>query len=755
MEENKKVRLNKKLVTGWFFAGLICLIITFVCFLFSFNLDTINATGLFKETISGLGGNVPFAQGSKLVEIVTKVMPSLIGIKGIEPLMSNLFWQIIAWVLLGIFGIIFITQIILAIVKKRPSYLIWTLIGIVGFASIFYGYSVFVYLTAGAFGIGELGIPTYIVSANTADNSTGLIYLIGSTLMSYFVSDGKFPGTEIKADWLLVTFTTLMVLAFVILVISVLVVNIYIIVRAAKIKIAKKDSEVLDEDDEYQNIQNNGSDQVNQIRGAANGAPYIVQYFYNGKQGPVNNAEDDATNCCNNTPNAITKEDLYDVLNAILNNKKDAEEKTKENVDFTQTEQKDSAESKDEKVNLIDIALEELDKEFDLVDFDDIKDFISQEITRATNESLEKLEKQRIETETAKATETGEESTIAYSEVDTKEIKERVADKVEVKAEDSIKVVTPIVVALPSNISDNYDEEDDEVNEEELNEDEVRDIIKEEIRNAFADLKETLVTASDEEDEEDEIQIQYVYEDEDSEEIESVKETPKTTETINTEALNENKETAEVVANDIKETKIEETNEEPTPTETVSTEEVETTTTVKESVVAKNEEKPAKKPIIIPQKEIRGKETEIQKGEVIKLPFDEKIVSSEDDIKLAYQTLKSLLSSYGLNSRVSSTGDTFRLAKKTYCKITASGQALKIYLALDPKAYQNSAIPVNDASSKDTYKQIPLGFRVKSDLSLRRARDLIIECMNQNNLVPNKEYVEVDYVAKLKENIKK
>lgn len=162
----------------------------------------------------------------------------------------------------------------------------------------------------------------------------------------------------------------------------------------------------------------------------------------------------------------------------------------------------------------------------------------------------------------------------------------------------------------------------------------------------------------------------------------------------------------------------------------------------------------AKKPLI-KQPQVRGREEQLEKEEAEKKTFSERVVASEADIKLAYNEIKNLLVSYGLKDRISASGDTFRLHKVTYCKVTMGGSHLKIYLALDPKNYSGSALPISDASNKDAYKEIPLVFRVKSDLSLRRARDLITDMMRNHNVEQLMEVPNVDYVAEMKKELKK
>ena len=125
---------------------------------------------------------------------------------------------------------------------------------------------------------------------------------------------------------------------------------------------------------------------------------------------------------------------------------------------------------------------------------------------------------------------------------------------------------------------------------------------------------------------------------------------------------------------------------------------------------------------------------ETNKPKVERIPFATRIQEADSDLKDTYNQLKSLLVSYGLKSRVSNGGDTFRLHATTYCKITVSGKSLKLYLALDPEDYKHTTLPIKDASSKAIYADIPLVFKVKSGLSLRRAESLIADMMDKHQI---------------------
>ena len=103
-------------------------------------------------------------------------------------------------------------------------------------------------------------------------------------------------------------------------------------------------------------------------------------------------------------------------------------------------------------------------------------------------------------------------------------------------------------------------------------------------------------------------------------------------------------------------------------------------------------------------------------------------------MKANYNELKSEIMSYGVKCRTSNAGDTFRLHKVTYIRITIAGKSLKLYMALDPKEYANSTLPISDASDKKIYEDIPLVFKVKSDLSVRRAKQLIADVFDRANI---------------------
>lgn len=108
----------------------------------------------------------------------------------------------------------------------------------------------------------------------------------------------------------------------------------------------------------------------------------------------------------------------------------------------------------------------------------------------------------------------------------------------------------------------------------------------------------------------------------------------------------------------------------------------------------------------------------------VRIPFAKKMKASSRDLKDKYDELRDYILSYGLKSRISVDGDTFRLKTVRLVQITVTGNKMKVYFALNPNDYITSTLPVRAATAKK-YKDIKAVMDVKSDLSVRRAKILI------------------------------
>ena len=147
------------------------------------------------------------------------------------------------------------------------------------------------------------------------------------------------------------------------------------------------------------------------------------------------------------------------------------------------------------------------------------------------------------------------------------------------------------------------------------------------------------------------------------------------------------------------------------------------------------------------KKEVAEGEPETPKYE--RLSFAERLLKSDKDIQDLYNELKNEILSYGVKSRISAVGDTFRLHKKMYVRITVAGKSLKLYFALNPADYAGTTLPIQDASGKEMYAEIPLVFKVKSGLSVRRCKELIQDVMDKDGLEQG-EVGKVNWIKELK-----
>lgn len=173
---------------------------------------------------------------------------------------------------------------------------------------------------------------------------------------------------------------------------------------------------------------------------------------------------------------------------------------------------------------------------------------------------------------------------------------------------------------------------------------------------------------------------------------------------------------------------------------------------VEEEVEAEDEEEPEE---LEEESEEDSAETDVvpdatvSTKKVVRRPFDEKMTKASSEIKENYNILKNELLSYGVKSRLSHGSDTFRLRKEEYARITLVGKNLKLYLATDPKKYEGTTIPARDESKKKCFANTPTMIKVKSALSIKRAKMMIADLMESKGL-PQGEVGNVNYAKQLK-----
>ena len=367
-----------------------------------------------------------------------------------------------------------------------------------------------------------------------------------------------------------------------------------------------------------------------------------------------------------------------------------------------------------------------------------------EEVRKVIQEEVEKAETRRIVEEYKNEKQA---EAIAHAIVKANNKEERVSaptvsQAVEGKKDEEKVYPSPVIFAMPTSVKEvvetlNEVKEKPEAPKKEnkgLTEDQVKEIIASEIKAALKDLviKHEKVV-------EKQVEIKVPAKEEVKAEEAPAKEEPKeeVIEPVEGETVVETNPLVE--STPVEENKPVETVE--TPAQEVKVEETGSETPVVEEAPVQ-EEKAPETPIVTPVEATA-------KPKIIRIPFTTRMLEADDELKSAYNHIKSLLKSYGLNNRVANGGDSFRLHRVTYCKITIAGKSLKLYLALDPKDYVDTTYPIKDASSKNIYKETPLVFKVRSGLSLRRADELIRDCMDKHGLEQIDQVQEFDWASDL------
>ncbi len=141
------------------------------------------------------------------------------------------------------------------------------------------------------------------------------------------------------------------------------------------------------------------------------------------------------------------------------------------------------------------------------------------------------------------------------------------------------------------------------------------------------------------------------------------------------------------------------------------------------------EEKPVEEEKVVEPVVVPVEETPEEKTARNNIPFEQRIEEADQELRDKYNELKKYCLSYDLHSRVSNDYDTMRLHRVRYVVIAVRGKSLKIHFNINPQHYADSTITVLDDSAKNKYKDVPTVFKVKSGLSLKRAKQIIDDVM--------------------------
>ena len=149
--------------------------------------------------------------------------------------------------------------------------------------------------------------------------------------------------------------------------------------------------------------------------------------------------------------------------------------------------------------------------------------------------------------------------------------------------------------------------------------------------------------------------------------------------------------------------------------------------------------------------EIKGVKEDVRKdnGKVlVKARYNRshtaKIIQGDENLKRYYNELKNELLRYKVKNRISWHYETFKTGRKLLARFAVRGKTLGLYLALDPKEYEDSEYKINDVSKVAKNAEVPLLYKIKNDRRCRYAKELIEEVMGANGLeagkIPTEDY---------------
>lgn len=125
--------------------------------------------------------------------------------------------------------------------------------------------------------------------------------------------------------------------------------------------------------------------------------------------------------------------------------------------------------------------------------------------------------------------------------------------------------------------------------------------------------------------------------------------------------------------------------------------------------------------------------------------FTAKLCQSNDLVKERYSTLKNELLSYKkAKPRISWHFETYRLGSPVIAKFAIKGKTLSLYLALNPEEFADSKYIFKDVSNVKKYSVVPMCLKIKSNRSVRWARELIA-IMAEKGGWKRMDIDEVDY----------
>lgn len=116
--------------------------------------------------------------------------------------------------------------------------------------------------------------------------------------------------------------------------------------------------------------------------------------------------------------------------------------------------------------------------------------------------------------------------------------------------------------------------------------------------------------------------------------------------------------------------------------------------------------------------------------------FEDRLNEADEQTRANYEEIKAeLLSFKKVKQRISRKCDSYRLGRDLLAKIIIRGKSVRVFFALDPKAYEETVYHHKDMGAKKAYEEVPMAVRIRSPRSLKKAKRLVDEIATKNELV--------------------
>jgi len=145
---------------------------------------------------------------------------------------------------------------------------------------------------------------------------------------------------------------------------------------------------------------------------------------------------------------------------------------------------------------------------------------------------------------------------------------------------------------------------------------------------------------------------------------------------------------------------------------------------------------------LVPE-EPAGEETAVEGRPKMPSNFRIRLKNSSDKNQASYVELKNMLNSYkSITFRMSGRVEKIKYHGDVIAIIGIARKSLKLWMALDPNAFDVNHYHQKDASDKPRYAHVPMLVRIGSDRALKRSKELVTALLEQFEVEPKKRYNE-------------